>query len=100
PRRSLRVDLDQPLSKLLEKILLVQEPPLLEERSLDPLHQILDGALLLGAVGPTQLDPQPQVERHPRKCRVPLRHLSITPPGLRDRLRAIEHGQERNASAR
>jgi hypothetical protein len=52
----LSVHLDEPLAKLLLEILFVQESSLLEERTLDPFHQVLDRALVFRTVRPAQLD--------------------------------------------
>ena len=68
-RWSLRVDLFVPLGELTMEVFLVDEAPLFEEGALDPADQILDGALLLRATRPAQLDAEAEVERDPSKGR-------------------------------
>jgi hypothetical protein len=48
-----------PLGELLPEIVLNEEAPLLEERALDPAHEIFDGSLLIAAGGPAQLNATP-----------------------------------------
>jgi hypothetical protein len=72
----------------------VDEAPLLEERPLYPADEILDGALLLWAVGPAELDVGAEGQHDVGERRVPLGHLTLSVPLDGDGLRAVEDEEE------
>jgi hypothetical protein len=51
-----------PPDELLLEILLIVEPSHFEEEGFYETHQVLNGTLLLRAMGPTQLHPDAQLE--------------------------------------
>src|SRR5262249_10589317 len=99
-RRTLRVDVVVPLAELAMEVVVVDETTLLEEGALDPADEILDRALLLGAVRPAQLDADAEVERDASERRIPLGDHAFLGPLERDGLRAVEDGDERHAAPR
>lgn len=97
-RRELRVG--EPLTQLLLQIRAIEKASLLEERALHPADEILDTAFLLRPVRPAHLHPEPQVERHARKRRMPFRHDAIAAPLQRHGLRPIKDRDQRDAAKR
>ena len=93
---ALRIHLGPPFRELRQQIGVIEEPSLLKERAFDPADQVFDGPFLPRAGGPADFDPEPEIERHARKQRIPFGDLSVRVPLQRDRLRPIEHRQERN----
>ena len=79
------------------EILVVEEAALLEEGALDPTDEILDGALLIGAVRPAGLYAETELEHHRPEGGIPFRHCSILAPLEGDGPGPIEHGNERDA---
>ena len=96
PTRALRIHLGPPFRQLRQQIGVIEEPALLEERAFDPADQIFDGSFLPRAGGPADFNPEPEIERHARKQRIPFGDLSVRGPRQRDGFRPIEHRQERN----
>ena len=94
------VDLLVPVGELPGEVLVVEKAALLEEGPFHPADQVLDGALLLGAVRPAQLDAEPQVERDAGEGRVPLGDSALSVPLEGDRLGPVEDGQERDPTHR
>ena len=94
------VHLVEPLSQLRLKIVAVMEPALLEERTLDPAHQVLDRPLLVGAPRPAHLGREPQLQRGVREDRIPLSHLAVLGPLQGHRLGSVEHRAQRHPAER
>lgn len=62
------------------QVLLVDEATLLEEGALDPADKVLDGAFLLGAPRPAQLDADAEVECHAGEGGIPLGDYTFLRP--------------------
>ncbi len=99
-RGSFGIDLGPPFHELRLQIGVVQKAALFEERSFDPAHQVFDRSFLTWALGPADLDPNPQIERDTSEQWIPFRDPSAPVPFQRDRLGAIEDGEQRNAADR
>jgi hypothetical protein len=97
-RRSDGIRLGEPVAQLPLEIGTIQKAPLFKEGALHPPDEILNAAFLLGPVRPAHLDADSQIERHAGKRRIPFRDDAIAAPLERDRLRPIEHGDQRNAA--
>src|SRR6266852_2381496 len=87
-----------PFDELLCEILLIVEAAHLEKGGLYETHQVLNGALLLRTMRPTQLHPDAQLEHDVSEDRIPFRDLAVSLP-LEDRgLKVAEkrrgHGME------
>src|SRR5262249_55567027 len=96
PRRSHRVDLDEPGSKLGFEISAIVEPTNLEEVPLHEPDQVLDGALLLAPARRAQLGSEAVVQRRLAERLVPVDLSAIASDD--DCLWVVEHGHQRHAT--
>ena len=90
PAGTFLIHLAMPIPQLLKQIFFIVKPAYLKKGRLDETDQILHAAFLLGAIGPTQLDPHPHLQRGVGKNRIPFRHLPVFPPLESDRLGPIK----------
>ena len=86
----MKVDLLLPLGKLGLKIIHVPEPALLEERALDPLHEVFHRSLLPRPVRPADLGDEPDLKGCLGKDGVPLGDDPVLLPLQGDRFRPVK----------
>ena len=98
PRRTHRIGLGEPLAQLLLQIRAIEKAPLFEEGALHPSDQILDTPFLLRPVRPAHFHPEPEIERHAGKGRIPFGHHAIAAPLQRHRFRSIKHRDQGDAA--
>ena len=55
---------------------------------------------MLGGIGPTDFDAEPQIQDHARNDGIPLGDVAILAPGERDGFWPVKHGEQRNAPQR
>ena len=64
-----------PLGELREQIGVVEKSSLFEERPFHPPDQVFDRSFLFRTRGPTELNPQAQIQHHTGKQGIPFRDL-------------------------
>jgi hypothetical protein len=98
--RRLEVHLAHPRRELLLEIRFVDELAPLEERVLDPLHEVLDGSLLVAASRRAHLRADAELEHHLRERRVELLDGATAAALRHDGARTVEHGEQRDTAER